>query len=459
MAVRPVVAFDLDGTLTRRDTLLPFLRHACGGVATSTAVLAQSPRMARALLAGSRHDAKETLLARLLGGQDPGPLQAAAEGYAGLVVTRRLRPWVRERVEWHRSAGHQLVLISASPEIYVAPLARCLGFDVALATRLEVGSDGRLTGRIEGWNCRGPEKVARLRAWMGSDASLLYAYGDSPGDEEMLALADTAVRVGRGRPGYCAGAVVPPTEEFSGVTVILPAVTETDSLDETARALKETSDADIAEVLAVVCDRTTPESLARCQALETQFGERLRIHHQRLPFLGGAMREAFDLATASHVIMMASDLETDPAVVPAFIDVAKKQPQVVVTASRWASGGGFSGYGPVRVAANWVFQRLTSLVYRTHLTDATFGYRLFPTALVQAINWEGLRHEFLLETVLKPLRLGVEVVEVPTFWTPRREGESQNSLSTQARYLRTLLVERLQPQSRILRGGPTVSAP
>jgi hypothetical protein len=249
--------------------------------------------------------------------------------------------------------------------------------------------------------------------------------------------------------------VVPSTKAFSGVTVILPAVTETDSLDQTARALKETSDADIAELLVVVCDRTTADSLARCRALEAAFGERLRIHHQHLPFLGGAMREAFDLATASHVVMMASDLETDPAVVPAFIEVAKKRPDVVVTASRWASGGGFSGYGPVRVAANWTFQRLTSLVYRTHLTDATFGYRLFPTALVQAIRWEGLRHEFLLETVLKPLRLGVEVVEVPTFWTPRREGQSQNSLSTQARYLRTLVAGRFQPPSRILAGtGP-----
>jgi len=245
--------------------------------------------------------------------------------------------------------------------------------------------------------------------------------------------------------------VLPSTKDFSGVTVVLPVVTETDSLEETARFLKQTSDADIVEVLIVVCDRTTPESLARCEAVKTQFGERVRIHHQRLPFLGGAMREAFDLATASHVIMMASDLETDPAVVPEFIEVAKAKPGAIVTASRWTSGGGFSGYGSVRVAANWVFQRLTSLIYRTHLTDATFGYRLFPTALVQAIRWEGMRHEFLLETVLKPLRLGVEVVEVPTFWTPRREGESQNSLSTQARYLRTLVGGRFKTRSDILR--------
>ncbi len=248
-------------------------------------------------------------------------------------------------------------------------------------------------------------------------------------------------------------APVPADHAFSGLSVVIPVVTETDSLDETARVLKETSDEEIAEVLVVVCDRTTTESLSRCEGLAAQFGDRLRIHHQRLPYLGGAIRETFDLATASHVLMMASDLETDPKIVPRFVEVARENPRAVVTASRWAAGGGFSGYGPLRVGLNWVFQRLTSLVYRTRLTDATFGYRLFPTPLVKAIRWEGLRHEFLLETVLKPLRLGVDVVEIPTFWNPRREGESQNSVATQARYIGTLVANRLKPPSSMLRSA------
>ncbi len=244
---------------------------------------------------------------------------------------------------------------------------------------------------------------------------------------------------------------VPSASEFSGVSIILPAVTETDWIDKTADILKQSSDADITQVLAVVCDRTTPETLARCEALRSHFGDRVQVHHQTLPYLGGALREAFDLATASHVIMMGSDLETDPHLVPEFIEIAKQRPSSIVTASRWAPGGGFSGYGRARVAANWLFQRVTSLLYRTQLTDATFGYRLFPTALVQAVKWEGLRHEFLLETVLKPLRLGVDVVEVPTFWTPRPDGESQNSLRTQARYIRTLFVHRFQAPQSLLR--------
>lgn len=243
---------------------------------------------------------------------------------------------------------------------------------------------------------------------------------------------------------------VPLPDSFTGLTVLLPVVTETDSLDETVRMLAETCDDDIRQVIIVVCDRTTPESLARCEAVRDVFGDRVSIHHQKLPYLGGAMREAFELATASHTIMMASDLETDPAIAPDMIALSKQHPKAIITASRWAKGGSFSGYGAHRVALNWIFQRLTSLIYRTHLTDATFGYRLFPTSLMQAISWTGLRHEFLLETVLKPVRLGVEVYEVPTKWLPRREGESQNSVAIQARYIRTLFENRVGKVDSIL---------
>lgn len=238
---------------------------------------------------------------------------------------------------------------------------------------------------------------------------------------------------------------IPLPEQFTGVSVVVPVVTETHSLDETVRILHETSNHLIEQVLIVVCSRTTPESLNRSAAARDTFGERLVIHHQSLPYLGGAIREAFALASASHTLMMSSDLETDPNIVPDMLAMAAAHPGAIVTASRWAAGGSFSGYGSHRVALNWIFQRLTSLTYRTKLTDATFGYRVFPTSLLQSIEWEGLRHEFLLETVLKPVRLGVEVLEVPTRWVPRSEGESQNSVSTQARYIRTLASNRFGP--------------
>ena len=201
-AGRPLAAFDLDGTLTRRDTLMPFLVRALGTARPYRAVLASSLPLARAAALGGTHRdvAKAAVLRRVLTGLPLAPLAEAAESYADHVVARGLRPDVRARVDWHRAEGHELVLVSASPELYVAPIGRRLGFDAVLATRLEVDGAGVLTGRLLGANCRGPEKVARLRAWRSDGLVLAYAYGDSAGDREMLALAATAMKVGPWRP-------------------------------------------------------------------------------------------------------------------------------------------------------------------------------------------------------------------------------------------------------------------
>jgi phosphatidylglycerophosphatase C len=129
-------------------------------------------------------------------------LEAVAESFADHVVAHRLRRDTLAHVERHRAAGHELVVVSASPELYVAAVARRLGFAAALGTRLEVGQDGRLTGRLIGRNCRGPEKVRRLEEWLGEEACAVVAYGDSRGDRELLAFAgDEAIWVNRrGRP-------------------------------------------------------------------------------------------------------------------------------------------------------------------------------------------------------------------------------------------------------------------
>jgi len=197
---RTVAAFDLDGTLTRGDTLLPFLRRARGGERLSRAVLVHSLLITRALTSGRHRDrAKEAFLAHMLQHQDVSTLRTTAASFAEEVVDRRLRSDVLDRVRAHRRAGHELVIVSASPEIYVNPIGRLLGFDAILATRLETGPNGRLTGRIEGLNCRGAEKLARLTAWTGDVPAIVYAYGDSAGDRELLAGADVAFRLRRGR--------------------------------------------------------------------------------------------------------------------------------------------------------------------------------------------------------------------------------------------------------------------
>jgi phosphatidylglycerophosphatase C len=128
-----------------------------------------------------------------------GEVGAAARRFGSELVDHGLRSDTTARLRWHRDQGHRILIVSASYEPYVQVVAAALGVEAVLATRLEV-VDGVCTGRLEGRNCRGPEKTRRLAAWMDAaalrrDEVTVWAYGDSAGDRELLELADHPVWV------------------------------------------------------------------------------------------------------------------------------------------------------------------------------------------------------------------------------------------------------------------------
>jgi phosphatidylglycerophosphatase C len=196
-ARRGVAAFDFDGTLTTSDSLSGFLARAVGRPRLAGTLAARGPAMAWAYAArGGRDAAKAALLAPLLRGRPLAALEEVGTRYADELVPR-IRPGMASRVAWHRDQGHRLVIVSASLEVYLEPVGRRLGFDAVLATALEVDGEGRLTGRLRGLNCRGEEKAARLRQWLDGGPAEIWAYGDSRGDRELLAMADHPVLVRR----------------------------------------------------------------------------------------------------------------------------------------------------------------------------------------------------------------------------------------------------------------------
>lgn len=216
-------AFDFDGTLTRGGSVWPFLVHVCGLRRVAVAALPLLPRFALAGLLGGTHadTAKEALFLRTLAGRPAALVERRAAAFGTAHFGRRVRPEVRARLERHRAAGHPVAIVSASPELYLRPVAAALGADALIATRLAVDESGRLTGHYDGGNCRGPAKLRRVREWVvglqspgdagaaaggrapGSDARTeLWAYGNSAGDRELLAGADVGVNVGMlGRVG------------------------------------------------------------------------------------------------------------------------------------------------------------------------------------------------------------------------------------------------------------------
>jgi glycosyltransferase involved in cell wall biosynthesis len=240
------------------------------------------------------------------------------------------------------------------------------------------------------------------------------------------------------------------SKDFS-VSIILPVTNETFSLQQTVDMISASCGDLVKEYVIVICGRTTQESRRAIEELEKRHNGVIVVHNQTLPFLGGAIREAFELCRGSHVLMMASDMETDPNLVPVFLREAKEHPETIVTGTRWVKGGGFEGYDPFKRLLNYVFQKGFSLLYGVNLTDMTYGYRIFPASLVQSIQWEELRHAFLFETLLKPLRLGVKVKEIPAVWSVRKEGESQNSFFRNFEYFPIGFKVRFQRKNKLLK--------
>lgn len=203
-----MAAFDLDGTLSEGGSVFKWLCFLCG----SRAAYAAGARLAVPLLIGALRSgrqadrAKEEMFRRLLAGRDLDEVTAASRVFALAHFEGHGREDVLARLRGHLREGHDVVIVSASPQIYVDVVAEQLQVAGGLGTRLAVDARGRLTGSYLGRNCRGSEKMRRLNEWMAERypgaEPVVYAYGNSRGDRRLLRGATYPFNVGRlGRLG------------------------------------------------------------------------------------------------------------------------------------------------------------------------------------------------------------------------------------------------------------------
>lgn len=187
---RVLAAFDFDGTISTQDTFFPFLLYVCGRRAVYRELAYSLADLLRPAGERSLRDRlKASLVRRLFRGLSREYVEARARDYAQTVLGSKLRPRALERIRWHKEQGHRCVLVSASLDVYLEPIAGTLGFDDLLCTRLG-RAEGILDGELLGANCRRAEKVRRLASLVGNLSRYhIYAYGDSAGDRELLEIA------------------------------------------------------------------------------------------------------------------------------------------------------------------------------------------------------------------------------------------------------------------------------
>lgn len=198
---RPIVAFDFDGTLTTHDSFTAFLAWKAEPFRYFIGLARLLPHILAFGVKRDRGRLKAAAAACFLGGEPIGQLEAEAETFAMEKAQAMLRPDAVQAWRNWRAQGALMVIVTASPETLVQPFARGLGADLLIGTRLHLDDQGRVTGAFIGPNCRGPEKVARLRQAFGEDVGLAAAYGDTSGDREMLQLAEVkGYRIFKGKP-------------------------------------------------------------------------------------------------------------------------------------------------------------------------------------------------------------------------------------------------------------------
>jgi phosphatidylglycerophosphatase C len=198
---RPLVAFDFDGTLTVRDSFTAFLRWRAGPMGFALGLARLAPSALAYLIHRDRGRIKAAAVRIFLRGEGRAELDASARAFADARIADLLRPDAKACWADWRARSVRLIIVTASPSFVVAPFAQALQADDLIGTELAFDAQGRATGAFATPNCRGPEKVVRLRARYGPQTGLDAAYGDTAGDREMLQIAKTAgYQVFSGRP-------------------------------------------------------------------------------------------------------------------------------------------------------------------------------------------------------------------------------------------------------------------
>jgi HAD superfamily hydrolase (TIGR01490 family) len=188
-----IAFFDFDGTITTKDTLLEFIRFSRSGIHLAVGFVLNSPWLiAMKLKLISNQSAKERILTHFFGGQPLALFDQHCDAFSREVLPRLIRQKAVAEITRLREAGATVVIVSASPENWIKQWAAQAGAEL-IATRLAVFEDKkgetRLTGRIEGNNCHGEEKVSRIRQRFAlPDYNEIYTYGDTGGDKPMLRL-------------------------------------------------------------------------------------------------------------------------------------------------------------------------------------------------------------------------------------------------------------------------------
>lgn len=208
------------------------------------------------------------------------------------------------------------------------------------------------------------------------------------------------------------------------ISILIPVMNEIESLNQTLEIINSENFSETLEFIIILSPNSKKSAYENALAHEKDF---IRVIIQKYPGLGGAYRHGIEISQGEYILILASDLETNPYYVKDLITESRKYPMSIIATTRWkGDGSGFQDYGRLKLALNWIFQKIAALLFKSNLTDFTFGYRLYPSPSIKDVRWQCNNFGFLLEAILIPITRGWKTREIPVKWTPRNEDLSNN---------------------------------
>ncbi|WP_207632489.1 HAD-IB family hydrolase [Foetidibacter luteolus] len=189
---KTLVLFDFDGTITYKDTLFELIKYHKGSNSFYMGMMRHFAQLAlhkTGFIASQ--PMKEMVMTHFWKGTPEKEFTEVCASFSASVLPGLLRSQAIETIQQYQQKGHDIAIVSASAEDWVMPFCNQHSL-TCLSSRLEK-KDGRLTGKLLGLNCNGPEKVSRVKAHFNTASySVIIAYGDTNGDKPMLQFATEA---------------------------------------------------------------------------------------------------------------------------------------------------------------------------------------------------------------------------------------------------------------------------
>jgi dolichol-phosphate mannosyltransferase len=229
------------------------------------------------------------------------------------------------------------------------------------------------------------------------------------------------------------------------VTCVIGVVDEEESLIETINLILKNDSPLVGYEIVLVLAPFAAEASRKIATERSQCDNRIHLVEQKFPGIGGAYKQGFQNASGEIIILMSSDLETDPKLIPIMVSTLADNPKIdIVAVSRWINSNSFEGHSPILRSLNYMFQKLLKFLYGSDLTDFTYAFRAYRSDSLKGIIWTERTHSFFLESLLRPMMQGASVLEIPGKWVARTQGERHIERSAYWHYIRLAIILRMR---------------